>query len=296
MKRNFCIGGNWLYYKIYTGVKTADIVLLEKLYPVIEELKAESIINKWFFIRYKDPHEHLRIRFYNEDAKVLPIIITRLYPVLNELLEQDIVWKIQTDTYQREMERYGAATMEDSETLFWFDSEMILNYLLLKPLFVKEEIPLLFSVLSIDGFLNAFLLTDREKVQLMDELQLSFKKEFSADKTLKKEMDVHYRGLSQDIRLFLTDRVMDEYSEITAIIQGKQQNINAICLSVRDKMKFGLSDFLKSHIHMMINRQYTSRQRMYELIIYDHLYRYYKTTEYKPKHIKAKSFEQNLKP
>ncbi|WP_404827730.1 hypothetical protein [Flavobacterium shii] len=35
-----------------------------------------------------------------------------------------------------------------------------------------------------------------------------------------------------------------------------------------------------SHIHMIMNRQYTSKQRMYELIIYDHLYRYYKTVTY----------------
>jgi thiopeptide-type bacteriocin biosynthesis protein len=58
--------------------------------------------------------------------------------VLNSLLEQNSVWKIQTDTYQREIERYGK-TIEDSETLFWHDSEMILHYLVLKSSFEKEE-------------------------------------------------------------------------------------------------------------------------------------------------------------
>ncbi|WP_404827363.1 lantibiotic dehydratase C-terminal domain-containing protein [Flavobacterium frigoritolerans] len=42
-------------------------------------------------------------------------------------------------------------------------------------------------------------------------------------------------------------------------------------------LSISLSSFLMSHIHMMVNRQYTSKQRMYELLIYDHLYRYYKT-------------------
>jgi hypothetical protein len=32
---------------------------------------------------------------------------------------------------------------------------------------------------------------------------------------------------------------------------------------------------------MMINRQFTSRQRQYETLIYDHLYRYYKTCFYR---------------
>ena len=39
MKRDFCIGSEWLYYKIYTGVKTADLILMEKLYPLILDLK-----------------------------------------------------------------------------------------------------------------------------------------------------------------------------------------------------------------------------------------------------------------
>jgi thiopeptide-type bacteriocin biosynthesis protein len=52
-------------------------------------------------------------------------VIDTIYPVLNSLLEQNSVWKIQTDTYQREIERYGEKTIEDSETLFWHDSEMI---------------------------------------------------------------------------------------------------------------------------------------------------------------------------
>jgi hypothetical protein len=50
MKRDFCIGSEWLYYKLYTGVKTADLILLEKLYSVILELKEKNLIIKWFFI------------------------------------------------------------------------------------------------------------------------------------------------------------------------------------------------------------------------------------------------------
>jgi thiopeptide-type bacteriocin biosynthesis protein len=56
MKRDFCIGSEWLYYKLYT-VKTADLILLEKLYSILE-LKEKNLIIKWFFIRYKDTDEH----------------------------------------------------------------------------------------------------------------------------------------------------------------------------------------------------------------------------------------------
>ncbi|PJJ09862.1 thiopeptide-type bacteriocin biosynthesis protein [Flavobacterium sp. 1] len=280
MKRDFCLGSEWLYYKIYTGVKTADIILLEKLNPVIQELRDENKIQKWFFIRYKDPEEHLRIRIYCANSENTSLIIAQLYPVLNTLLQDNIVWKVQTDTYQREMERYGKNTIEDSETLFWQDSEMILNYLSLKLNFTKNKMELIFSFLSIDSFLNSFSLSNIQKLTLMDELQASFKKEFDADKTLKKEMANHYKELSQEVQFFLSGTALNDFPKIYVAIQEKQNQTNKTILLIKDKLTIPLSDFLMSHIHMMMNRQYTSKQRMYELLIYDHLFRYYKSIEH----------------
>jgi len=280
MKRDFCIGSEWLFYKIYTGVKTADIVLLERLNPILQELKAESKIQKWFFIRYKDPNEHIRIRFYIENSENVPIVISKLYPVLNMLLQENSIWKVQTDTYQRELERYGKKTIEESETLFWQDSEMILNYLSLKSSFIKSEMELIFSFLSIDSFLNSFSLSNSYKLTLLNELQISFKKEFNAGKTLKKEMDKHYRELSQETHFFLSKTAINNYPEIYEIIQKKENQTLKTISSIKHKLTIPLTDFLISHIHMMINRQYTSKQRMYELLIYDHLFRYYKNIEY----------------
>ncbi|MBG6112000.1 thiopeptide-type bacteriocin biosynthesis protein [Flavobacterium sp. CG_9.10] len=283
MKRIFCIGSEWLYYKIYTGVKTADLILLEKLYPVIVDLTAEKIIDQWFFIRYKDPDDHIRIRFNCKTPENTSNVIAKMYPVLNKLLVENSIWKIQTDTYQREIERYGENTMMDSEFLFWQDSEMIINYLKIKSDFINDEIQLLFSCYAIDTFLNSFSLTNADKLLLMDDLQLAFKKEFSADKVLKKEMDAHYRTLSRDIDLFITGKVQQHFVELFKIIEEKSKAIAAIAASIRVKVEIPLLDFLSSHIHMMVNRQFTSRQRHYELIIYDHLYRYYKTQEMKDK-------------
>ncbi|HEU4788849.1 MAG TPA: thiopeptide-type bacteriocin biosynthesis protein [Flavobacterium sp.] len=280
MKRDFCIGSEWLYYKIYTGVKTADVILIENLYPIIQELKTENRLQKWFFIRYKDPDEHIRVRFYCENIENTSIIISKFYPVLQMLLQENTIWKVQTDTYQRELERYGKKTIEESETLFWQDSEMMLNYLSLKSSFIKNEIELIFSFLSIDSFLNSFSINNIHKLTLMDELQASFKKEFDADKTLKKEMNKHYRELSQEAHYFLYKTASEDYSKIYELIQEKQkQSIKAI-LSIKGKLTIPLLEFLKSHIHMMINRQYSSKQRIYELLIYDHLFRYYKNIEY----------------
>lgn len=280
MKRNFAIGSEWLYYKIYTGVKITDTILIEKLYPIIEELKANNLIEKWFFIRYRDTDEHLRLRFYSPKKENLFQVIQYLYPVIEKLMAEDIIWKVQLDTYQRELERYGSATMETSESIFYYDSEMIVAYLALKPFFLEEETELLFSFLAIDSFLNVFSLPNKQKLDLLDKLQISFKKEFNATKILKKEFDKNYRSLSARIEAFINNQD-DEFSDVYQIINHKERNLKNLFSKETFQLEMDLNSFLSSHIHMTINRQFSSRQRHYECLIYDHLYRYYKSINYK---------------
>ena len=279
MKRNFCLGSEWLYYKIYTGVKTADMMLSQKLYPVIADLNQSGVITKWFFIRYKDPDEHLRLRFLCDAPEKTALVIQALYPVFNELMENDLVWKLQADTYNREIERYGESTIEQSESIFHWDSEMIAHYIPLKPSLGDHNTELLFSFLAIDAFLDSFSLSNPEKSALMDELQLSFKKEFQADKGLKKELDKNYRELEPSIGRFLNFAAV-EFPELALLVTKKQSHIAPLIAAIKEKSEISLLSFLQSHIHMMVNRQFTSRQRTYECLIYDHLHRYYKKSAF----------------
>ncbi|UPZ17011.1 thiopeptide-type bacteriocin biosynthesis protein [Flavobacterium humidisoli] len=256
------------------------MVLLEKLYPVILQLKKKKIIQKWFFIRYKDTDTHFRIRFLVENRKDLAKVIQMLYRPINDLLQENLAWQIQTDTYKREIERYGEITIEDSEFLFWQDSELAIQYLSLKKTFAKKEMALLFSFCSINSFLNSFSLSILDKYNLMNRLQQSFKKEFDADNILKKELDKKYRKLVGEMGCFLAGETKKDFPDFFETIEQKQNQIAEKVLEIKNAIQIDLYDFLASHIHMMINRQYTSKQRMYELIIYDHLYRYYKTLNY----------------
>jgi thiopeptide-type bacteriocin biosynthesis protein len=286
MKRSFCLGSEWLYYKIYTGVKTADTILYQKLYPIIVGLKESGDIGKWFFIRYRDPEEHIRLRFLCDSSQKTAKVIKSLYPIFNELLENDLVWKLQTDTYHRELERYGGNTIELSENLFYYDSEMMVNFISLKPYIKDAKIELLFSLLAIDRFLDSFSLDNADKLSLLDQLQFSFKKEFVADKNLKKEFDKNYRDINDAIVSFLDNSANNEYFELFELVNKKQNLIGNVILTLKQRLEIPLFDFVKSHIHMMVNRQYTSKQRMYECLIYDHLFRYYKMTNYKEKNLK----------
>lgn len=281
MNRVFSLGSEWVYFKIYSGYKIADVILLEYLNEKIAFLLSENSIKKWFFIRYNDSDSHLRIRFQVDNVDDVFHVVKELNSVFQDVLHKNLIWKVQNDTYLREIERYGSKTMEDSETLFYYDSEMILNYLSLKNDFKNDKTQLLFSFLSIDSFLDAFSLSTSEKLALLDNMQQGFKNEFNATKVLKSQLDKHYRELEKEISTAMNYAESYELSPLYEIIEEKSINIKPIVESIKGNLEINLNSFLSSHIHMMINRQFTSRQREYETLIYDHLFRYYKTCFYR---------------
>ncbi|NJM79924.1 MAG: lantibiotic dehydratase [Flavobacterium sp.] len=59
---NYLPGNEWLYFKIYSGVKTGDYILTEKILPLVNDLLNDGSIQKWFFIRYYDTDNHIRFR------------------------------------------------------------------------------------------------------------------------------------------------------------------------------------------------------------------------------------------
>ena len=64
LRRVFIPGGQWSYFKVYSGNKTADLIIKNALLAIADSLLRDDIITKWFFICYSDPDLHIRIRFY----------------------------------------------------------------------------------------------------------------------------------------------------------------------------------------------------------------------------------------
>ena len=150
LKRTFIVGDEWLYYKFYTGPKTADVILTEMIKPITEEMLSHKVIDHWFFIRYADPHLHTRIRFHVSDPAKLAPIISMIRHLSTPYFEKNLVWKIQLDTYQREVERYGFNSMDLSELWFFYDSKMIVDMLALIEGDEGERIRWLFGVRAVD--------------------------------------------------------------------------------------------------------------------------------------------------
>ena len=89
MKRSFILGDEWLYYKLYCGKRTAELILVDCIKSLTESLLADGLVDQWFFIRYADPNPHIRIRFHCSQISKLGIIIDRIHKAIATYVEND---------------------------------------------------------------------------------------------------------------------------------------------------------------------------------------------------------------
>src|SRR5690554_4816518 len=295
IKRNFILGDEWLYYKIYSGAKTSDLTLTEVIEPVSKFLLNKNSIDKWFFIRYADPKHHLRLRFHYNDPKAVSEIINSLRPHFIDYANEDLIWKIQIDIYNRELERYGSKTMTLSETLFFQDSVAITEFLSLIEGDEGENLRWLFGLRMIDVLLNCFSLSIKNKYMLLEHLKTGFGNEFGINRFLKKQLDDKYRKERENIESFLVlvENEFPDYNPILDILLSYKVNITPIAneivhLNTHKKLEVKLNNLLSSYIHMTMNRLFKSKNRVHELVVYDFLYRYYKSALAKSQYKKKK--------
>jgi len=283
MKRTFIVGEEWLYYKLYCGDRTADIVLTEAIKPLTERLLDAGLISQWFFIRYSDPKNHLRIRFHCTDTAKIGIIIEAISDVLDYYVRCDLIWKVQIDTYQRELERYGEETILEAEQLFFHDSVTCVGAL---NLIEEEELLFLFVLKSIDYLLIDFNFDIKEKINFVKKNKMLFQEEFKADKNLKKQLYKKYDTLQVQVEIFLSETLDSKFAPLQNLLDLKsKQNrpLKNIILKhpANGNLQPSLTKLLSSYIHMMVNRVFRDKQRLHELLCYDFLSRYYQGIEAK---------------
>ncbi len=292
VRRCFSLGSEWLYYKLYCGVKTTEKILTEVIKPLTEHLLEKQLIDSWFFIRYADPDVHLRIRFHFTDLNHIGTVIQLFKNAIAEYEQTGLVWKVQSDTYQREMERYGTNTMMLSEQLFYYDSKCIVNILDMIDGDEGEEVRWLFAIKAVDVLLTDFNFSIEQKVELMESLKTGFAHEFNMNKDLKMQIDKKFRTHREIITQVLNNEngETSEFQPLFELLEQKSESITPLVTEIltiqqKDQLQLHLNDLLASYIHMLLNRLFKNKQRMHEMVIYDFMWRTYHSDIAKQKHL-----------
>ncbi|MGI5126759.1 lantibiotic dehydratase [Pseudonocardia sp. CA-107938] len=128
-------GGEWLHLKLYAGPDALRELAAGRLAEVTdpEELTVHGV-RGWFFLPYRDPDPHLRVRFVGDPARMWPTLLPRLHDWTAELYDAGLLGRWTIDSYDPEIERFGGPELLPvAERVFHADSVLALQLLAARP-------------------------------------------------------------------------------------------------------------------------------------------------------------------
>lgn len=284
---------NWVYLKIYTGNKTADKILSNQIWKICNSFIKQKVITKWFFIRYADPKNHIRIRFNLSGSNSFKELNITLHKNLSDLVKTGIIWKIQTDTYQRELERYGNDGIEISEDFFYINSQVTLEILKLFTNDKAQENRFLAGLLGVIKLYDGFRFSTAERLLLIEKSALSYGNEFNVpnSENLRTVIKDKYRKILPDIEFLLSNKEnknqidISFYETVNKLYNKQEKSLKKIALLFNgNKYDKSINELMPSYIHMFLNRFFASNQRYEEMMIYQLLEKYYKALKAREKY------------
>ncbi len=292
IRRKFIPGSRWLYFKIYTGIKTADEVATRTLLPLLRELYEAKLIDDWFFIRYTDPDFHLRLRLLVARPEHYAAIFARIGSSVEPLVDNGAVVKVVCDTYVREIERYGAGTMEAVERLFGIDSRAVLELLdrvAEEPADRRETVRWQLALLLLDDAMTAFGREPEEKLRLFSNMAGNFKQEFGfTSHPFTRQINDKYRRYRAEIEKGLS--VREPFAAYEPVLRRRRAELERVAAEIlrikaEDAAPPSTDELLGSIAHMTMNRWFRTGNRQFELVVYDFLSKYFESSVARTKRV-----------
>jgi thiopeptide-type bacteriocin biosynthesis protein len=277
VERSFPPGSEWLYAKLYTGTSTADRVLTEAVAPVVREALAQGLVDGWFFIRYSDPDWHLRVRFHGAPAALEGELLPRLHRAVEPMLADGRIYRMQLDTYGREIERYGGPVgILLCERIFEIDSEAVLAIVEMLEGDAGADARWRLALRGTEDLLSALCPDPAAKQRVLVRMRQSFASEFGGGKGLRIQLDRKYRQENRALTPLLTAE-RDAESELEpglAVIRQRNERLAPMIAELfaaeqEGHLTVDVADLASSLVHMHVNRMIRSTARAHELVLYD---------------------------
>lgn len=284
IQRIFIPGSEWLYFKLYTGHKSADRLLVDVIGPMVTRLLKSGQIVDFFFIRYSDPKPHVRLRLHIVVPEYYAPVFQTVFSAFGSCIESGLLSDVVCATYRRELERYGLRTMEAAERLFGVDSRAVIELLnRLQEAEDPEQDRWLLSLKLLDDMLEMFGYDMVAKSRLMEQVSRGFRQEFGCDKQpYSKQLDDKYRLYRALIEEVLEKNPESKDTAYSTVCLERCMEmmpvVNEICQrGDNGKGEVLLDNLLESYMHMTMNRLFRSKNRQFEMVVYHFLAKYYKS-------------------
>ncbi|MCA9025669.1 MAG: lantibiotic dehydratase [Planctomycetaceae bacterium] len=284
-QRVFGQGSEWCQLNLFAGSSTIDRLLVEYVRPITNTMTESSDIDSWFFLRYNVPGNHLRLRVHGDSQRLQRIVIPKLNRLSARLQSDGLVSRVQWDTYEREVERYGGMeAMPLVEQIFHADSqsaiELVANYAGDEGAHLRWQL----ALYGLDRLLDDLGLPLEEKLSVARDCATVFAHEFGFHGPFRKQLSQKQRDLGSQIEKLLSGE-RDNEPVLTAGLESYRTRSHRISpvaanlqdLSARGLLSMSVNGIARSLWHMHVNRVLRAAHRAQELILYDLLTRQYES-------------------
>jgi len=279
--RTFPPGSEWIYLKAYGGSAALDDILHIKLPKLVNDLSTTGHIARWFFVRYADPDTHLRIRFHCVDHRYVGELHQVMATTFGALVHEGLLWKVQFDTYEREIERYGGLrTMLVSEDIFCADSDAILEILQFLEGDEGLEVRWRLAVAGIDMLLSDCGFDIPTRLAIVNRLRADYSPKDAHG--LKQQLGNLFREERPYLEAILSahPHAPNAVRACQAALARRSTRIKSALNNLNRLRRNGnaetdLKELVSSYSHMHVNRLLRSDHNAHEFVIYDFLSRLY---------------------
>jgi thiopeptide-type bacteriocin biosynthesis protein len=254
---------------------------------MVQEAMASGDADRWFFLRYRDPEHHLRVRFHGEPERLYGTVLPAFHRALLPLMRKGAVWRVQLDTYEPETERYGGVHgIELAEKLFWIDSETVLAILECLEGDAGQDARWRLALRGANLLLDGLGLDGAAQQRVFTRASESFSDEFRVTTALRKQIGHIFRTERADLEVLLDSNrertrahplahgfdLLDQGAERQRLVAADLR-----ALAQQGQLDTDIEDMAWSYVHMHMNRLLHASQRAQELVIYDLLKRYHES-------------------
>lgn len=278
---SFCYmpGSKWLYLKLYTGHYDTDQLMLAAVSDIVEPARALHLIDQWFFIRYWDPHPHLRLRLHLlcPAADVLALVL----PWIDDLTANQAVTRCQIDTYLPEVHRYGGLHgLSLMHRVFEADSDAAASIVRAARDDGRPWVRAVATTLSVDRLLEAFGYTESDRLLTLRTLKADFARRVRIDRDVKRALGQLFRLERARVGAMLDGKRGED--EVTTLAMAalsarttamRTSVLELISMDSVGELDLPLAHLMTSLVHMNVNRLLPRPRAEHELVIYDLLER-----------------------
>ena len=275
-ERNYHLGSEWLYLKVYCGMKNASEIMAQ-LGNLCNDLETTGAIKKWFFIKFFDSGYHIRVRLKGTNS-IYRQVAPALIKLLKSLSSQRLVNDYSFNTYDREVEKYGVNTIDLCESMFHVDSIYSVKLSALLNYHFTNQQSWMVALKSVDTYLNDFGLPLRSKLALSRELAANYGKEFGlTDNTSNfKLINKKYYSNREAITTLLAPV---SNSDVGSILSERSLRVQPIISSIKSASdnQVDFRELCIKLIHASMFRYFSIAPRFREMLIYNTLALHYQS-------------------